>query len=242
MNQELFNRGHRNIEDAYFVRDIFIPSAFEKQKWNIVVYEAYRVVELVVKGIMCLAGIPPILENQAKYTHNIKKLIILFQNELSKVNGRVPYFLALKSPSSDNHYGIEIIGNKAYLYIYVAGLSTELQSPIDLSSISVDGLINLNFHYEDNTLTLIHNNKTLTLHTDATFGADKLKFEMGFQRIPDNERVNKIAEIGELLLKNRTAAFYSERIYSKEDALTALDNMNEALEASKAFFSSYEAQ
>ena len=80
--EKLFSRGHRNIEDAFFVKDVFIPAAIQNKKWNIAVYEAYRVVELTVKGIMCLAGIPPILEIQSKYTHSIRKLINRFQSEL----------------------------------------------------------------------------------------------------------------------------------------------------------------
>jgi len=238
---ELSYRGHRNLEDAFFVRGIFIPSALKSQKWNIAVYEAYRVVELAIKGIMCLAGISPILENQSKYTHSIRKLLNLFEAELRKTEGHVSYFLALKSPSG-NHYGIELIGNEAYLYKFIQNTWTQMQSSIDISSMSVGGLVNLRLKYENNTLILYHKDEVLTRQTDSSLISENLKFEMEFQRAPDDERIKKIIEIGELLLQNRTMAFYSEKTYSEEDARIATINMDDALEASKAFFASYQMQ
>jgi len=237
-SRALFFRGHRIIEDAFFVRDVFIPAAIQSQKWNIAVFEAYRVVELTIKGIMCLAGIFPIIENQSKYTHNIRKLINRFQSELRKPESHVSYFLALKS-STGNHYGIELMGNEAYLYKYIYDSWTQMQSALDISSLAVDGLVSLKLKFKNNTLFLLSNDTILTSQTDSSMSGD-LRFEMGFQRAPDNKRIEQIIEIGELLLRNRTLAFYSEKTYSEEDALSSIANMENALEASKAFFASYQ--
>ena len=54
MADELFQRGLRNIIDAHFVRDHFIPIALDQGRWNIAVYESHRAVELLVRGMTCL--------------------------------------------------------------------------------------------------------------------------------------------------------------------------------------------
>jgi hypothetical protein len=53
MNTELLRRGELNIADAAFVRDHFIPAAMESRRWNIVVFEAFRTIELLLKGMVC---------------------------------------------------------------------------------------------------------------------------------------------------------------------------------------------
>ena len=55
----LFERGQRNILDAIFIRNTVIPAAQTAQRWNIVVFESYRVLELIIKGIICMYGKGP---------------------------------------------------------------------------------------------------------------------------------------------------------------------------------------
>ena len=57
--QQRFERGAKLISDAHFVKNVFIPAAFRFYRWNIVVFEAYRASELLVKGIIYSIGFEP---------------------------------------------------------------------------------------------------------------------------------------------------------------------------------------
>ncbi len=57
--EELYTRGQMSVDDATFIRDRFISLAVRGNRWNIVVYEAYRVIELLLKGIICFSGYTP---------------------------------------------------------------------------------------------------------------------------------------------------------------------------------------
>ena len=158
----------------------------------------------MVKGVLCLAGLSP------RRTHSIEELLTQYIRKLGEKGAHLPYFLVLKS-SSDNHYGIELIGDKASLYKSVGGSWTYLSS-MDISSISVDGLVTLKLSYKNNVLIPYHKDEVLTSHTDSSLGNG----EMVFQRSPDNERIEKIVYIGKLLRKNRELAFYSEKNLMKK--------------------------
>jgi hypothetical protein len=56
---EVIARGEESIADANFVRRRFINFAYREHRWNIVVFECFRVVELLVKGIVCLRDMLP---------------------------------------------------------------------------------------------------------------------------------------------------------------------------------------
>jgi hypothetical protein len=54
--EERYKRGDRLVEDAIFIRDVVIPRAQAAERWNIVVFEAYRVSELLIKALFFFAG------------------------------------------------------------------------------------------------------------------------------------------------------------------------------------------
>ncbi len=71
--------GLLNINDALFIRTNFIPLAVESGKWNLVVSESHRSVELLLSGIIILLGGDP---KQKK--HNLEGLVQKYEIYLTE--------------------------------------------------------------------------------------------------------------------------------------------------------------
>jgi len=90
---EAIARGEESIADANFVRRRFINFAYREHRWNIVVFECFRVVELLVKGIVCLSGHAP------RESHSIKHVVDDFVKSLLRMRTGAPLFVSLETPA-----------------------------------------------------------------------------------------------------------------------------------------------
>ena len=128
MNVELLRRGEQNIEDAAFVRDHFIPTATKSQRWNIVVYEAFLTIELIVKGMICLSG------NKPDKNHDVHHLVDQFHKLLPDEINSQPFLYSAASPSG-HAYGIYSDGRSIQLLKKVHGVYTSMASVRQAGSI-----------------------------------------------------------------------------------------------------------
>src|SRR5262245_17136247 len=95
----LIARGERCVADALFVRDQILPLAVSSKRWAIVMYESFRVAELLTKGIICMSGYAP------KSTHEIPALIGDLIDRLSTGRPRIPFVLGARMQGGHT-YGV----------------------------------------------------------------------------------------------------------------------------------------
>ena len=217
MAQELRSRGFRNIEDALFIRDRLLQIAVEQGRWNIAVFESYRIIELVIKGMICLMG------SQPERTHEIDKLVDQLLKASSSPSGNahhLPLTLAVLTTDQD-HYGVDFIDGAAILYWYNAGSYTRLAAAYDLSNLDLNELIDVHLHRKGTRIDVFIG-QTCIMSADNPDLTDPLKSESTFRIMPDGVRAEKIKKAGSALREKREASFYSETAYDQEQALNAI--------------------
>jgi HEPN domain-containing protein len=97
-----FSNGLRVISDALFVKDNFLPVAIENEKWNVVVSEAHRAVELLMEGLIYLMG-----GNPRQRFHNLEGLVQKFEDCLAERRSDLPFNIGYYSSNGDA-YGIRL--------------------------------------------------------------------------------------------------------------------------------------
>jgi hypothetical protein len=227
MNAELLRRGELNIADAAFVRDHFIPAAMESERWNIVVFEAFRTIELLMKGMVCLSGHVP------RQSHEVQYLIDDFLALLTAKRDSQPFFYSATSPSG-HAYGIYFDGTSIQLLKKVAGFYTLLASTGTKKETSIDRLLRLRLDVEGFTVSVYFGDELLLRTADAAI-SDATRFSRSFERTPDPVRVETLRRSAEQLRANREAAFFGTVPFSKEDAEAAVLLMKSALSEARAF-------
>jgi hypothetical protein len=153
MNTELLRRGELNIADAAFVRDHFIPAAMESRRWNIVVFEAFRTIELLLKGMVCLSGHVP------RQSHEIHYLVDDFIKFLGTKTDLQPFLYSAASPNG-GAYGIYWDGASIQLLKRIAGLYTLIASTGTKQPIYIDRLLSLRLDVEDFTVSVYCGKRT----------------------------------------------------------------------------------
>ena len=227
MNKEqLYNRGQRSIADGIFIRDRVIPLALENKHWNIVVFESYRVIELLIKGMICVSGYTP------RETHEIDSLVERFSVILHNAKKSLPFTYTLFGIRG-NCYGVTVKGGVIELFRRNSEIYTQL-ARIPFRELAVDELLRMKLEYSGTTLTLYVNDQELIRHTDSGVLNAK-RFERGFVKNPDKLRLSDLKHAVKELRAHRESAFYSTRVYLEEDAHRAISFMEIASEASKTF-------
>jgi hypothetical protein len=227
MNAELLWRGELNIVDAAFVRDHFIPAAMKSERWNIVVFEAFRTIELLIKGILCLSGHAP------RQSHDVQYLIDDFLKLLAPKKDSQPFLYSAASPAG-HAYGIYWDGTSIQLLEKVAGLYTVLASTEWKQMPSIDRLLRLRLDVEGFTVSVYCSDELILQMSHASI-PDATRFSRSFNRALDPAKVKTLRRAAERLRATREDAFFGTVSFSKEDAEAAMSLMNSALEASKAF-------
>jgi hypothetical protein len=227
MNPELAQRGELNITDAAFVRDHFIPAAMKSERWNIVVFEAFRTIELIIKGIVRLSGREP-LPN-----HEVHRLIDHFLRILAAEKNSQPFLYSAASPSG-HAYGIYSDGTSIQLLKKIAGVYTEMASTGMEYMASIDRLLRLRLEVERFEVCVYCGDELILRQSDASI-PDATRFSRSFNRVPDPAQVKTLRRAAKQLRKKRTPAFFGEERFVKSDAEEAMSLMKSALEASTAF-------
>jgi len=235
--QELYQRGQRNIEDAIFIKEHVVSVAMQYQRWNIVVFEAQRVTELILKGIICLTGHTP------RWTHKIDTLV----NRLCKIlsvlpeSETIPLFFAIYAPNGDG-YGVCLDNDTIYCYRRDNNVYTQLGPSLPASDLlSADKLLKLNLEIAGDTITLSSEGRKIISRSDVTYSG-AFKLQRGFVKEPNSKRIVLLQKAGSKLNENREKAFYGQQAYSEKDAISTTSLMNEAIEAAACFFVMYSSQ
>lgn len=226
----LIKQGERNLADATFVRRYSIPLALEHKRWNIVVYEAQRVTELLLKGIICLTGCQPL------HTHQIHELV----EQLSQILPTLPedslVFVAC-TPSGEG-YGVRIFKDRITIFRRDDDKDCETTLGASISAgplLSADRLLNFELQVVNETLILSCEGNHIATRTDRTYQG-KPDIQRGFTRQPSREKVTRLNNIGERLKINRETAFYGEVEFSEDHAKESIGLMEEAFLVASCFF------
>jgi HEPN domain-containing protein len=233
MLDDLFQQGLRSIEDARFVRDRFIPVALSQQRWNIAVYEAHRATELLVRGMICQIGFKP------PEHHNIGGLVSFLYDRLPGARASVIPFTIGAYTDSGEGYGV-ILERGAEHSIHLFRLDNDVFTQLGYSvktQLPKEGRVDLRLELDASQLMVYLNNSLVLATTDCSYHGPFRIIDRSFVRHPDTAKIRFLKQLGERLSKNRDFAYYSERMYLKDDALHALSYMQESFETAKAFFS-----
>jgi hypothetical protein len=166
MNAELLRRGELNIADAAFVRDHFIPAAMESGRWNIVVFEAFRTIELLIKGIVCLSGHEPVVPRAGR-NHEVHHLVDHFLKLLEAKTSLQPFLYSAASPRG-GAYGIYSDGASIQLLKRIAGSYTSMASTATGQPISIDRLLRLRLDVQGFTLSVYCGDELILRTSDAS--------------------------------------------------------------------------
>jgi len=230
--KQLIEQGQRNIDDARFIKEHTIDIALNHKRWNIVVYEAQRVTELLLKGIICLTGHSP------SHTHNFSNLVDELCNILPTLS-RIPTFLATYTEDGSG-YGVQINEDEIRFYRRDGVVYTQLGSGSSLSAqrgelFNADKLANVSIRVKNGTITLLTDGQEISSEADPTYKG-QAEIERGFVHQPNYYRVEQLKKIGKKLRRNREKAFYGEHAFTQEQAEKARSLMHEANKAASCFF------
>jgi hypothetical protein len=224
----LFEQGQRNLTDASFIKRHSIPLALKHKRWNIVVYEAQRVTELLLKGIICLTGHSPL------HTHHIHKLVDQLNSILPSLSETSLVFITY-TPEGEG-YGVRIYDDKICIFRRDNNVETQLGPSIPADSfLSADKLLSFELVVFNTKITLACEGEEIATRRDSTYEG-KPEIRQGFTRQPNKLRIARLKQAGEQLKRSREAAFYGEAAFSEEDTRRAISLMEDAFLAASCFF------
>jgi HEPN domain-containing protein len=225
--QERYERGGRLFEDAIFIKDEIIPRAYAVRRWNVVVFEAYRVAELFTKSLFFYAGYEP------KESHELDKLIDKLCNLLDKTNWSVPFIYSLIGKKG-NCYGVSFLNNRIEFLKRVANRYTVLGSA-PLPSLAIDDILSLQIDVNHFCWTVRKGNEVILSGMDASL-SEPFQLKRTLVKPSHNVIVPIIKSFLTELRDTREESFYSERPFSEQDADQAIARMTRIFDLSKAFF------
>jgi hypothetical protein len=197
-----------------------------EQRWNIVVFESYRVTELLLKGMMCLSGHTP------KPIHDLDKLADRFAEILSRRRAILPFTCAIRD-AKGNCYGVNLSGTTIELFSCIGGVYTQM-ARLRHRQLTLDEILRLKLTVSNCVVRLSLNNEEVIAHTDAAINR-ATKIQTGFVCHPDPMRLKQLRDAVRELRSQREAAFYTSKVYGEKEALRAIEQMNTMQEASSAF-------
>lgn len=223
---ELLTRGEDSIADANFLRRNLVTLAYRHERWNIVVFECYRVVELLVKGISCLSGYAP------RQSHSVEHVVGDLVGNLRREHVPAPLFFCLETAAS-NRYGIHLTGNAVSLLKEIGGNWAQLGYANH--RLPGDQLVRVTLSAQNFTVTASVEGETLIRCTDASL-APPFRQRRRFLRAPRAASIAALKALGRNLLSTREEAFFSTRQFTRREARSAMAQMNLALGATKSFY------
>lgn len=227
---EKFSNGLRNVHDAKFIRDSIVPVAIEHEKWNLVVHESHRSVELLLGGLIYLLGGDPM---QSK--HNLEGLVQKFQGCINDSKGGITFDVSYYSGSNE-YYGIRVLDGA--IKVYRKGTDDKyyqiIQAKFDEGSPEKGSKIELAMR-ENGIITVYANGENAAEWEELERTQTELiGVRHHFNIKPRSERLRELKNIGkcfthELLLHSR----YSKREFEEEEAMNVRSSMMEAFVVSE---------
>lgn len=230
-NNYEFTNGLRNINDASFMREKFIPIAMAGEKWNLVVSESHRTVELLLGGLIFLLGGDP-----CQKKHNLEGLVEKFEKFLIESKENLPFSIGYYSESG-NCYGIGLKNNSVSVYKKINNLYT-LMGSVSCNPEFLEKNTKIDLEVDESgAVTLLIDDKAMLKHPGASLGGSQIiRIRRQFNIKPRSLRFLEMKKIGQcfthaLLLDAR----YSKREFSETEALDAKRNMERIFEMSENF-------
>ena len=233
MLDALFQQGYRNIRDASFVREHLIPTALSEDRWNIVVYEAHRGTEFLMRGMVCLLGSkPPEHHNLSGHVTHLLRCLP------GEKDSKMPFTIGAYVEEGKG-YGVLIRENapsNVEVWRLDNGVLTNLGRGPEIE-LPVEGPTNLRLEVDPPVIRVYLNGTCLAADTDCTHIGPFTTIDRSFVRQPKSEAVRRLRKLGKQLTKKRNPALYGEQQYTKNDAMHAISYMNKSFGISAAFFS-----
>jgi HEPN domain-containing protein len=225
---DTLSRGFASVEEARFSRFNLLPIARNSSRWNLVVAECFRIVELLIKGLSCLAG------NVPKANHELDQLLTnLFEHLLSNP-GATPLALHVVDDLGEG-FAVDLNGGVASI-LHVSNLGYATYSQLGSSAIFTFS--------RPETIHIVADGEMVSVsvaeRTVSQRAANGMVFRGSFGRA-DAAAVDELKRLAAALRKHREVSLYHERRYLKEHALEAIGTM-EAAFAALAPFIHYEVR
>lgn len=227
MNSEHFEQGLRYIEDARFVRAIFIPTAMKEQRWNISVYEAHRATELFLRGMICLMGEKPRRSHDInEHVDHLNRLFCYEEIELS--------LAMIVYDKSQNCIGLVVGSGGVFVMKLIRGVYTMISTNVRARLLENRSTFRL--LVSQSTIQVYQNDKLILQLTDSSLPGPLKQIEQTYTKPTDKEQMKILKESGRKLHERRDKAYYSEDKYNEDAAKEAVRQMEEVFEASEVFF------
>lgn len=222
-NADRYARGALLLDDAQFVKDVLIDAAVRAEKWNVVVFEAYRSAELLIKGITCSAGYEP------RQHHRLHSLVERLSVILEKDKHKFPFIHKAVDPTG-NCYMLRVAGGTLQLLKKISGSYTQLGSITRLNKTYLPPKL----VRRGTTISVFQGSKKILCTVDSSV-SDTITYEKEFLRAPDEVRLEHLRRLVRILLSTREEAFYHERTFCQADAEEAFRMLSTVFELSRAF-------
>lgn len=222
-NADRYARGARLLDDAQFVKDVLIDTAFRAEKWNIVVFEAYRSAELLIKGITYSAGYAP------RRHHRLHSLVERLSAILEKNKHRLPFIHKAVDPTG-NCYRLLVAGGTLQLLKQISGTYSLLGSTTRLQKAYLPPRLVLS----GTNISVFQGPKKILSTCDSSV-SNTITYEKEFLRAPDEVRLERLRKLVQILLSTREEAFYHEQTFYQGDAEDAVRMLSTVFELSGAF-------
>jgi len=219
--QERYERGSRLMDDAHFVKQVFLSAAFEAGRWNLVLFEAYRAAELLVKGIFYLAVYEP------KQHHRLHDLVA----RLSEILEQVP-FIYRAVEANGNYFQVAITPREFQLLKQINGAYTLLDSSCRPSL--PNPYVPPRLVRNGSAVSIWQGDQELLNTCDSDVTAN-VSYEKKVLCPPDANRLGDMKQLVEVLYATREEAFYSARHFTRAEAELSKSNLDLVFQLSKAF-------
>ena len=223
---ELLARGINNIEDARFIRDRFIPVALAAGRWNVVVHQAYQATELLIKGMICIAGHQP-LNLSGHTTHKVGELIERLLHAIDTGRGRQRNGGCAVIARFENGCtaGVWLVDGALFL-VEIGTMPAIISTGSSISSLTASDILNVTLATEGSSLQVSVKGQVVLSGSDSCFtGSYTLEYALPTR--PGRACIEQITRAGDSLKKTRETSFYSETTYNASDADNAIGLMNE---------------
>ena len=149
----------------------------------------------------------------------------------------IPFTLGAYT-DEQNGYGVILEANATNsIHLFEISWNTFTQiGYLPDNQIPKEGQVDLRFEINDSIIRVYLNNSLIFSGTDSTHQGPYKIIDKSFARQPTILTIRRLKKLGKLLTTGRDPAYYSEKRYSKTDAVLAIEHMKESFEITKAFF------
>ena len=208
----LLRRGLLNVQDAMYLVHRAIPSTLSDKRWGLVTFNAFTAVELLVKGLTCLAGYTP------RENHNVAAQVRRLTDLLKRLPSGPPTFLTA-SVGPAYLYSVWSDGRRVRLYRRVHDIYTQLGASRTLTT-ELHHPLTLDLTIHDGKVEVSSMSQVLISVVDST-SRGKVRARRHLVSPAASATVASLETIAKELRQHREGALYGTGDYSESDAIRA---------------------